>query len=30
MEPANKRIADYAGADNVRKFQAIVEASRKG
>jgi tripartite ATP-independent transporter DctP family solute receptor len=30
MEPANKRIADYAGAANVKKFQELVEQSRKG
>ena len=29
MGPANKRIADYAGADNVKKFQDIVEQVRK-
>ncbi len=29
MEPANKRIADYAGAANVKKFQDIVEQTRK-
>jgi TRAP-type transport system periplasmic protein len=29
MEPAYKRIADYAGADNVAKFRAMVEAGRK-
>ena len=29
MEPANKRIADYAGAANVRKFQDLVEQNRK-
>ena len=28
MEPAYKRIAAYAGEDNVKKFQAMVEASR--
>ena len=28
MEPAYKRIADYAGEDNVRKFRAMVDASR--
>src|SRR5208282_4874267 len=28
MEPAYKRIADYAGAANVRKFRAMVDASR--
>lgn len=25
MDPAHKRIADYAGADNVKTFQAIVD-----
>lgn len=25
MDPAYKRIADYAGADNVKTFQAIVD-----
>jgi len=29
MEPAYKRIADYAGEDNVRKFRDIVEKFRK-
>lgn len=29
MEPAYKRIADYAGADNVKKFRDIVEKYRK-
>lgn len=29
MGPAYKRIADYAGADNVRKFREIVEKHRK-
>ncbi|MFI4987464.1 MAG: TRAP transporter substrate-binding protein [Alphaproteobacteria bacterium] len=29
MAPAYKRIADYAGADNVKKFQDMVEAGRK-
>jgi tripartite ATP-independent transporter DctP family solute receptor len=29
MDPAYKRIADYAGADNVRKFREIVEKHRK-
>jgi tripartite ATP-independent transporter DctP family solute receptor len=29
MEPAYKRIADYAGADNVAKFRAMVEENRK-
>jgi TRAP-type C4-dicarboxylate transport system substrate-binding protein len=29
MGPANKRIADYAGADNVKKFQDMVEQVRK-
>ncbi|MGO8868429.1 MAG: TRAP transporter substrate-binding protein [Alphaproteobacteria bacterium] len=29
MEPAYKRIAEYAGADNVAKFRAMVEAGRK-
>lgn len=33
MEPAYKRIADYAGADNVKKFREIVDnyhTSHKG
>lgn len=30
MEPAYKRIADYAGADNVKKFRDIVEKYHKG
>jgi TRAP-type transport system periplasmic protein len=30
MEPAYKRIADYAGADNVKKFRGMVDAARKG
>jgi TRAP-type C4-dicarboxylate transport system substrate-binding protein len=33
MEPAYKRIADYAGADNVKKFREIVDnyhSSHKG
>jgi len=29
MDPADKRIADYAGENNVRKFREIVEKSRK-
>ena len=29
MDPAYKRIADYAGEDNVRKFRDMVEATRK-
>ena len=29
MDPAYKRIAEYAGADNVAKFRAMVEAGRK-
>ena len=29
MEPAYKRIAAYAGADNVAKFRAMVEQARK-
>ena len=29
MEPAYKRIADYAGADNVKKFREMVDAGRK-
>ncbi|MEJ0070088.1 MAG: TRAP transporter substrate-binding protein [Pseudomonadota bacterium] len=29
MEPAYKRIADYAGADNVKKFREMVEQTRK-
>jgi TRAP-type transport system periplasmic protein len=28
MEPAYKRVADYAGADNVAKFRAMVEEMR--
>ena len=30
MEPAYLRIAAYAGADNVAKFRAMVEAARSG
>jgi TRAP-type transport system periplasmic protein len=30
MEPAYKRIAAYAGEDNVKKFRALVEAARRG
>jgi TRAP-type C4-dicarboxylate transport system substrate-binding protein len=30
MEPAYKRIADYAGAANVTKFRALVEQTRQG
>jgi hypothetical protein len=30
MEPAYKRIADYAGADNVKKFRDMVDQARKG
>ena len=30
MGPAYKRIAAYAGEDNVKKFQAMVESTRKG
>ena len=30
MEPAYQRIADYAGADNVKKFRAMVDEARKG
>lgn len=30
MEPAYKRISDYAGADNVKTFQSMVEKHRKG
>jgi len=29
MDPAYKRIADYAGADNVKKFRDMVEQTRK-
>jgi tripartite ATP-independent transporter DctP family solute receptor len=29
MDPAYKRIADYAGADNVKKFRDIVDQARK-
>jgi tripartite ATP-independent transporter DctP family solute receptor len=28
MEPAYKRIAEYAGADNVKKFRAMVDKER--
>ena len=30
MEPAYKRIADYAGKDNVEKFREMVDAARSG
>jgi len=30
MEPAYKRIADYAGEANVKKFRDLVEQGRKG
>ena len=30
MEPAYKRIADYAGEDNVKKFREIVDKYHKG
>jgi TRAP-type C4-dicarboxylate transport system substrate-binding protein len=30
MGPANARIAAYAGADNVKKFQDMAEEGRKG
>jgi len=30
MGPANQRIAAYAGADNVKKFQAMADAGRGG
>ena len=30
MEPAYQRIADYAGADNVKKFRGVVDEARKG
>ena len=30
MEPAYKRIAAYAGEDNVKKFRALVDQTRKG
>jgi len=30
MEPAYQRIADYAGADNVKKFRDMVDEARKG
>ena len=30
MEPAYKRIADYAGADNVKKFRDMVDKARAG
>jgi TRAP-type C4-dicarboxylate transport system substrate-binding protein len=29
MEPAYKRIADYAGESNVQKFREMVEQSRQ-
>ena len=30
MDPAYKRIADYAGEDNVKKFRDMVDKFRKG
>ena len=30
MDPAYKRIAEYAGEDNVKKFREIVEKYHKG
>ena len=30
MDPAYKRIADYAGEDNVKQSRDIVEKYRKG
>jgi len=30
MDPADKRIADYAGENNVRKFREIVDKYHKG
>ena len=30
MEPAYRRIADYAGADNVKRFRDMVDQARKG
>ena len=30
MDPAYKRIADYAGDANVKKFRDMVERGRKG
>jgi hypothetical protein len=30
MDPAYKRIADYAGEANVKKFRAMVEQRRIG
>jgi TRAP-type C4-dicarboxylate transport system substrate-binding protein len=30
MDPAYKRIAEYAGEDNVRKFREIVDKYHKG
>jgi tripartite ATP-independent transporter DctP family solute receptor len=30
MEPAYKRVADWAGADNVKKFREMVDKARKG
>jgi len=30
MDPAYKRIADYAGEDNVKKFRDIVDKYHKG
>ena len=29
MDPAYRRIAEYAGEDNVRRFRDMVEAARK-
>ena len=30
MGPANARIAAYAGADNVKKFQQMADQGRNG
>jgi TRAP-type transport system periplasmic protein len=30
MEPAYKRVSDYAGAENVKKFREMVESTRAG
>jgi hypothetical protein len=30
MDPAYKRIADYAGEENVKKFRAMVDSLRQG
>ena len=30
MDPAYKRIAEYAGEDNVKKFREIVDKYHKG